>query len=71
MKHNIGVNAGIIWHLLLEKGTLTIEKLEKLIEFERHELMMALGWLMRENKIDFHHHGENLHVRLSDSNFYF
>ena len=71
IKSDIGVNAGIVWHLLSEKGSLTINKISELIEFEKHELMLALGWLSRENKIDFSPHGEDLMVSLSCSHFYF
>jgi len=71
IKFDIGVNAGIIWHLLSEKGPLTINELNELTGFERQELMLALGWLSRENKVDFSQHGEDLQVSLSHSNFYF
>ena len=71
IKFDIGVNAGIIWHLLSEKGALTISQLNELTGFERQELMLALGWLSRENKVDFSPHGEDLQVCLSCSDFYF
>ena len=71
IKFDIGVNAGIIWHLLSEKGALTTHQLGKLTGFERQELMLALGWLSRESKVDFSQHGEDLQVALSNSSFYF
>jgi len=71
IKFDIGVNAGIIWHLLSEKGALTIDAIGELTGFERQELMLALGWLSRESKVDFSQQGEDLLVSLSNSCFYF
>ena len=71
IKFDIGVNSGIIWNLLSEKGALTINALEELTGFEKQELMLALGWLSRENKINFSQYGEDLLVSLSESDFYF
>ena len=41
----IGDTAGKVWHLLDEKGSLTIAKLVKEIDAPRDVVMQALGWL--------------------------
>ena len=70
-KSDIGINAGIIWHLLSEKGPLTVSELCKSSKLERDELMLASGWLARENKIEFFPHEKDLMVSLSCCQFYF
>ncbi len=71
IKFDIGANAGIIWRLLSEKRSLTMKQLEEVTGFERQELMLALGWLSRENKIGFAQKGNDMLVSLSAYDFYF
>ena len=47
----IGEAAGAVWHVLSEKGRLTIAKLVKEVDLPRDLVMQALGWLAREEKI--------------------
>ena len=47
----IGETAGLVWHLLETRGSLTIAKLVKEIDAPRDTIMQALGWLAREEKI--------------------
>ncbi|MGH7137582.1 MAG: winged helix-turn-helix domain-containing protein [Pirellulales bacterium] len=47
----IGETAGVIWHLLDERGPLTMAQLVKQTGEPRDLVMMALGWLAREDKI--------------------
>lgn len=47
----IGETAGLVWHLLAEKGPLSMAKLVKETECPRDLVMLALGWLAREDKI--------------------
>ena len=47
----IGVNAGIVWEALNEKGPCTIAELARITSLSREEVHGALGWLGRENKI--------------------
>jgi predicted ArsR family transcriptional regulator len=46
-----GVNAGIVWEALKEKGPCTIADLARTTSLSREEVHSALGWLGRENKI--------------------
>jgi len=51
IKNEIGENAGKIWETLNEKGELSIDKLKTLTELNKQQLLMAIGWLAREEKI--------------------
>lgn len=48
----IGETAGLVWHLLETRGSLTIAKLVKEVDAPRDTIMQALGWLAREDKIN-------------------
>jgi len=50
-KSEIGVNAGLIWETLDEKGPMLFTELEKQTALGEKPLIMALGWLAREDKI--------------------
>ena len=52
-KHEIGANAGKVWHLLSNNTKWDITKLEEASGLNDIELFAAIGWLARENKIDF------------------
>ena len=52
-KNDIGINAGVIWHLLSEKGELSIREIGELTNFQETFIYLALGWLSREDKIYF------------------
>lgn len=52
-KINIGTNAGIIYNILTEKGKINIRKIGELTHLRDSSISMALGWLARENKIQF------------------
>lgn len=51
LKNDIGINAGIIWQLLSEKGTLSIISIAEFTHFEMTSILLAVGWLARENKV--------------------
>ncbi len=47
-----GANAGKIWEALNEKGRLSGKELKKVAKIKTDkELYLALGWLLREDKI--------------------
>ena len=52
-KHEIGENAGKVWHLLSNNTKWDIEGLKGESGLNTIELYSAIGWLARENKIDF------------------
>ena len=62
-----GVDAGLIWQLLSERGSLSIGELEKLTGYRKEYIYLALGWLSRENKINYLEKNNDLHVELGNS----
>ena len=47
----IGHNAGKIWDILNERGSLTKSELLKFTKLTNNEFYSAVGWLARENKV--------------------
>jgi len=64
MNEDIGAAAGRIWEALNSKGELTPAQLQKAAEVEEPLLNWALGWLAREDKVDFVRDKRGLRVRL-------
>ena len=56
--------AGVVWCILSENGTMTMAKLIKAIGEPRDNVMQALGWLAREDKIDIVEDGRSRVVSL-------
>lgn len=52
-KHQIGLNAGIVWHLLNDNKQWNYRDLKKASGLSDKDLSAAIGWLAREDKIDF------------------
>lgn len=52
-KHQIGTNAGIVWNVLKDNSHWTYEKLKATSGLSDRDLNAAIGWLAREDKIDF------------------
>jgi hypothetical protein len=51
--NEIGSRAGVIWHLLQEKGALSVRIIGELIHCKESLINLSLGWLMREDKVRF------------------
>lgn len=49
----IGNWAGLVWNALNEGDVLDIKQIKKITKLKEKEIMAALGWLARENKITF------------------
>jgi hypothetical protein len=64
---DIGINAGVIWRLLSEKGELSIREIGEFTNYRESFLFLALGWLAREDKIRFYEKEGVLYVRLEDA----
>ena len=52
-KHEIGANAGKVWQLLSNNRKWDFNSLKEESSLNDIELAAAIGWLARENKIDF------------------
>jgi hypothetical protein len=64
LKNDIGINAGEIWHLLDEKGALSIREIGEYTNFRESFIYYSLGWLARENKVRFFEKGDIICVEL-------
>jgi hypothetical protein len=64
LKKDIGINAGTIWQYLSEKGRLSIKEIEELTNYKESFILLALGWLSRENKIKFSN-DNNMYIELN------
>lgn len=53
IKREIGENAGVIWRVLADKGALSVRELVENTNFNALDMRMALGWLSKEDKINF------------------
>jgi hypothetical protein len=67
MKEVIGETAGRIWEVLREKEKVNVTQLPKTLKEKTLIVYQALGWLARENKIDYHKKGDKIFVSLSGS----
>ena len=65
MKDRIGEIAGRIWTVLGEKQNVDISKLPKILKEEWEIVYQALGWLAREDKINYHTKERKTFVSLS------
>lgn len=52
-KEQIGINAGKIWKLLSDNKRWKYEDLKRAAGLSDRDTNAAIGWLARENKIDF------------------
>lgn len=52
-KQEIGIHAGQIWRELSESGICSLDFLKRKTAMNDAELSAALGWLAREDKIEF------------------
>ncbi len=53
IKAQVGELAGEVWQLLTNEGPLTLAQLKKKLDAQGELLSYALGWLAREDKIEF------------------
>lgn len=53
MTRDIKINANVIWSVLSEKESVTIREISELTNFKESLILLALGWLAKENKITF------------------
>ncbi|MCS7237710.1 MAG: winged helix-turn-helix domain-containing protein [Thermoguttaceae bacterium] len=63
----IGDTAGAVWKVLHERGPMPISHLVKAVERPRDLVMQALGWLAREDKLQFEEDKRRRLVKLKES----
>jgi len=64
LKSKIGTNAGEIWQFLDTNGEKSIPEIGKTLSMKKNDVLMALGWLAREDKIFFFEDKNNTLVTL-------
>jgi hypothetical protein len=61
----IGETAGAVWVVLSKDGPLTFSALMQTVNVPQSLLFMAIGWLSREEKLQFESAGGDYVVRLA------
>lgn len=62
-KNDIGTNAGLVWRTLYYKGTkATFNDLMKETGLTAIDLSSAIGWLAREDKVEFSRDNEEDYI---------
>lgn len=64
MKETIGNTAGQVWEYLSNNDEATLASLKKDLSLKSDEATLALGWLAREDKVEFTKKGASVKVRL-------
>jgi len=67
MKVKIGETAGKIWNLLEEKGEVNISQLPRLLNEKSVIVHQALGWLAREDKIEYRTEAGKTYISLTET----
>jgi hypothetical protein len=64
MNTDIGLAAGNIWKILKAEGELTITQLKRKSGLPVNQFYMGLGWLAREDKVQFRRDRRNIFIVL-------
>lgn len=64
MNETIGTTAGQVWEYLSNNDEVTMTALKKDLSLKGDEATLALGWLAREDKINFNKKGSTVKVSL-------
>ena len=67
MKEKIGATAGKIWKILQKKDKIAISQLPQVMNEKAILVNQALGWLAREDKIEYLAEGKKTLVSLTES----
>jgi len=62
-----GMNAGVVWEALNEKGSGNVDNIVKATGLKRELVYGALGWLGRENKIVMERRGRAMVFSLREA----
>jgi hypothetical protein len=66
LKVEIGFAAGDIYNLLKKDGPKTIKEIVNEIKADQTISVMAIGWLAREDKIEFYQEGKKRLIKLKE-----
>lgn len=72
-KDDVRINASTIFNLLAEKGALSFNEICEFTDFKEPLIFMALGWLLKEEKVRIFEHNDNIYIEFIQcySEFYF
>jgi len=65
MHNRIGELAGSIWKELNKKGEMTPRKMTTALKAKAQDVHLALGWLAREQKVEFNPTKTSFKVKLA------
>jgi hypothetical protein len=65
MKTRIGEMSGRVWKVLGEKEAVAVSRLPQLLKEKGEVVYQALGWLAKEDKLEFHKKEGKTFVSLS------
>jgi Mn-dependent DtxR family transcriptional regulator len=65
VKELIGQTAGQIWDALNQNSEMAVTKLPKTLNQKEPVVYQALGWLARENKINYRTKGKSTYVSIT------
>ena len=65
MLEHIGSVAGAIWHYLEENDEATVTKLTRELGETERTILMGIGWLAREGKLDFEKRKQGTYITLN------
>ncbi|OQY09850.1 MAG: hypothetical protein B6I28_02220 [Fusobacteriia bacterium 4572_132] len=60
----IGQSAGKVWNVLSEKGELNLAALIKETSLKKEDILLAIGWLTKENKMESFKKGRGVSFKL-------
>ncbi|GEM_PF-161284 len=67
MKHDIDINASTIWRMVSECKRLSIKQILEMTGYKETMMMFALGWLIKEDKVELNDNEGTLYVELTSS----
>ncbi len=67
MQNDIGKIAGEIWHYLKENDAVTVSRLVREIDGTERIVLIGIGWLACEKKLDFKKQKHRTYVTLKTS----
>jgi hypothetical protein len=65
-KEKIGHTAGQIWQILNTKGEVSLTQLPRLLKLTTDITYQALGWLAREDKVEYRTKAGKVYVSLAE-----
>jgi hypothetical protein len=65
MNEKVGTLAGAVWTALNENGVMTAKDLKKAVKAKTDkDLFLAIGWLLREDKLNVEEDEKNINLSL-------